>query len=233
MILNLFVISFYIFSVLPSSCRIYYVVLWYTAQLGHSWMMKPRASIQLLSYQCNKTWALLADEATSFNPFALLSTTYVLLHGRSWMMKPHASILLPIPLESFRSSTELSISFEMQLECIYVSCLHRWTSTLRSTWIRSPSRIPCMKSSNTCDLSSCAWKWHWYTILPESCHCFYPVTVLSVRLWCPVDYLCLNILLTMTIIEINMNNIFYKVLYHSWIFWIIIIASSLFRFTFP
>ena len=49
-------------------------------------------------------WALLEDEATSFNPLALLSTTYVLLHGRSWMMKPHASILLPIHLESSRSS---------------------------------------------------------------------------------------------------------------------------------
>ena len=44
---------------------------------------------------------------------------------------------------------------------------------------------------------------------------------------CPVNYLCLNILLTMTIIEIDMNNLFYNVLYHSWIFWITIIASSI------
>ena len=104
-------------------------------------------------------WALLEDEATSFNPFALLSTTYVLLHGRSWMMKPHASILLPIHLESSRSSAVLSVSFEMQLVCICVSCLHRWTSTLRFTWIRSPSHIPWVKNSNTCDVSSCAWMW--------------------------------------------------------------------------
>ena len=94
-------------------------------------------------------WALLEDEATSFNPFALLSTTYILLHGRSWMMKPHASILLPIHLESSRSSAVLSVSFAMQLECIYISCLHRWTSTLRSTWTRSPFRNPWMKSSNS------------------------------------------------------------------------------------
>ena len=97
-----------------------------------------------------KAWALLEDEATCFDPFALLSTTYVLLHGRSWMMKPHASILLPTHLESSRSSAVLSVSFEMQLVCIYASCLHRWTSTLRSTWIRSQFRFPWMKSSNTC-----------------------------------------------------------------------------------
>ena len=107
-------------------------------------------------------WALLEDEATNFNLLALLSTTYV-LHGHSWMMKPHASTLLPIQLESSRSSAVLSVSFEMQLECIYVSCLHRWTSRLRSTWIRSLFRIPWMKSSNTCisvcDVSSCAWMW--------------------------------------------------------------------------
>ena len=173
-------------------------------------------------------WAFLEDEATSFNPFALLSTTYVLLHGRSWMMNPHASILLPIHLESSRSSAVLSVSFEMQLVCIYVSCLHRWTSTLRSTWIHSPFRILSMKSSNTCDVYSCAWKWFMdISILPER-----KINSILPSACCPVDYLCLNILLTMTIIEINMNNLFYNVLYHSWIFWIIIIASS-FYFTFP
>ena len=51
------------------------------------------------------------------------------------------------------------------------------------------------------------------------------------------DVLCEHFTLTiMTLIfwiDINMNNLFYNVLYHSWIFWITIIASSLFDFIFP
>ena len=174
-----------------------------------------------------KAWALLEDEATSFNPFALLSTTYVLLHGRSWMMKPHASILLPIHLESSRSSAVLSVSFEMQLVCIYSSCLHRWTSTLRSTWIHSPFRIPWMKSSNTCisvcDVSSCAWMWLLIDIdfTREKDELDFIQCVLSSDLFVFEHFTILIFW-----IDINMNNLFYDVLYHSWIFWIIIIASS-------
>ena len=45
------------------------------------------------------------------------------------------------------------------------------------------------------------------------------------------DVLCEHFTLTiMTLIfwiDINMNNLFYNVLYHSWIFWITIIASSI------
>ena len=88
---------------MPSSCRIYYVVFDIPAQLGHSWMMKPRASIQLLSYQCNielghhwkmkqltpisSTWAFLDNDAV----LAFLSTLWP---RHYWKMKQLASIHL-------------------------------------------------------------------------------------------------------------------------------------------
>ena len=146
-------------------------------------------------------------------------------------MQPHASILLPIHLESSRSSAVLSTSFEMQLVCIYASCLHRWTSTLRSTWIRSPFRIPLMKSSNTCisvcDVSSCAWMWLIFEdFTREKDELDFTKCVLSSELFV-FENLTMTIMTLLFWIDISMNNLFYNVLYHSWIFWTTIIVSSI------
>ena len=173
--------------VLLSSCSLINVIfslgifgrwsnLLQSLQHRRSWTMM--RYLLLSSWSLINVWALalLADEATSFNPFALLSTTYVLLHGRSWTMKPHASILLPIHLESSRSSAALSVSFQMQLECIYVSCLHRWTSTLRSTWITVPYSVN-EKQQHLWPVSMRVNVTHWIQFYQrERWTWFYPVT---------------------------------------------------------
>ena len=88
--------------------------------------------------------------------------TYFYMGVLGWWSHVLLSYCLFI-LSRLGAAQYLAFRLKMQLVCIYVCCLHRWTSTLRSTWTRSPFRIPWMKSSNTCisvcDVSSCAWMW--------------------------------------------------------------------------